>query len=760
MKFFFCEGCGKRITDAEIERGDGKDKKLKGVYCKACAVGVLTMETLPLTDDQAKDILGQPSPPTKPALMAASSKGFARRGSSAIRLPLGEPGAKRKVQRDSSHSYQPQTQTRKRNSPASWILPLGFGVAAFIIGVVFLAVNSGKQSASGRKVAPRVHQNARPRQPLSTQSTVGKDADQPSPSPWSDASRPLSTRDGELGSNVVEERSEIEEENAGSSGALEAEAPAEVDPEKVGKNSTPSSETKEPGPSNSLPEDKSDVALRLPEPARALAGAATVAAPKPDRSAFDQHFDALVSRVRTSDFDAALAQSRKMAADEKLADWQASMLGLPKALSFLVLAQKERLQSVKKLKGKTVSLDTIKGLRKGFIKDVDGEKITVQARFQINGAWKVGQVRVVPLSELTAGAWSRIHPEREPAQPPEWVARFLSKIALNAFDEAAKSLAGFEGHPLHAAMKHALDRRLRQRRERQAREAWVAILKRDVEKVSDKDAREVLAQVDAYESEYKGTAWWAESESQRTALREKMAVIAMAFEKNLKRLLHGVAKVEDARRMRVSLDYDFKHKAQVKDWGVGKAGAWEDKGTVKRGSDGGIYLSPGGGNAGCLVMKAFEMEDLSVKLDYTIKSFGNHGAVLLRIGREATTEDAGIFIVQMKPDWQKTSVGHLEIKADLQKGKAPETERKPHAIPAQGSIEIVVKDGRIKVVLADGFTMERNLPKAPLLPLIGIGGGTHIMYNVNRVQVTGNLDRTWFKSGVDEHVRKSKLESE
>jgi len=43
-KFYFCETCGKRVTDVEIEQGDGRDKKLKGFYCKDCAIGVNTIE--------------------------------------------------------------------------------------------------------------------------------------------------------------------------------------------------------------------------------------------------------------------------------------------------------------------------------------------------------------------------------------------------------------------------------------------------------------------------------------------------------------------------------------------------------------------------------------------------------------------------------------------------------------------------------------------------------------------------------------------
>ncbi|MCZ7644657.1 MAG: LamG domain-containing protein [Planctomycetota bacterium] len=59
MKFYFCEKCGKRLTDAEIQSGQARDKKLKGVFCADCAVGVLTMESLPVSEESARKILAQ-----------------------------------------------------------------------------------------------------------------------------------------------------------------------------------------------------------------------------------------------------------------------------------------------------------------------------------------------------------------------------------------------------------------------------------------------------------------------------------------------------------------------------------------------------------------------------------------------------------------------------------------------------------------------------------------------------------------------------
>jgi DNA-directed RNA polymerase subunit RPC12/RpoP len=61
-KFYFCETCGKRITDRQILEGLGRDKKLKGVYCKDCAVGVMTMEF-----GAIKEV------PSKPVTLSSSS---------------------------------------------------------------------------------------------------------------------------------------------------------------------------------------------------------------------------------------------------------------------------------------------------------------------------------------------------------------------------------------------------------------------------------------------------------------------------------------------------------------------------------------------------------------------------------------------------------------------------------------------------------------------------------------------------------------
>ncbi len=52
MNFWFCETCGKRLTDQDLEAGKARDKKLKGVYCADCATGISTQEMAIVTDAQ------------------------------------------------------------------------------------------------------------------------------------------------------------------------------------------------------------------------------------------------------------------------------------------------------------------------------------------------------------------------------------------------------------------------------------------------------------------------------------------------------------------------------------------------------------------------------------------------------------------------------------------------------------------------------------------------------------------------------------
>ncbi|HYG73400.1 MAG TPA: hypothetical protein VEK08_00100 [Planctomycetota bacterium] len=59
-RFWFCETCGKRLTNFDVASGDARDKKLRGVFCADCAVGVTTTEFTAIVPTNNKREFTQP----------------------------------------------------------------------------------------------------------------------------------------------------------------------------------------------------------------------------------------------------------------------------------------------------------------------------------------------------------------------------------------------------------------------------------------------------------------------------------------------------------------------------------------------------------------------------------------------------------------------------------------------------------------------------------------------------------------------------
>ncbi len=98
MKFYFCESCGKRVTELDIESGQASDKALNGVYCKGCAAGVKTQNVL-------EEAMGRDKPPSQKSPTASArfkkssssqnirTKGLSEKGTP--RFGSSRPGSKR-----------------------------------------------------------------------------------------------------------------------------------------------------------------------------------------------------------------------------------------------------------------------------------------------------------------------------------------------------------------------------------------------------------------------------------------------------------------------------------------------------------------------------------------------------------------------------------------------------------------------------------------------------------------------------------------
>ena len=62
MGFYFCEDCGKRVTESDLKAGQGRNKQMKGVFCRACSEKVLTVQFEAVSADE-----DEPAPRKTPA---------------------------------------------------------------------------------------------------------------------------------------------------------------------------------------------------------------------------------------------------------------------------------------------------------------------------------------------------------------------------------------------------------------------------------------------------------------------------------------------------------------------------------------------------------------------------------------------------------------------------------------------------------------------------------------------------------------------
>ena len=110
-KFWFCESCGKRLDENDLREGEAKDKKLKGVFCRSCAVGVSTMSADVITLDT----------------ISATKKKGAKRGGKDSEIGV-RPAAPRRVTATAAVSSTARSKSQ------------GGLAAAVVAGVIVLAV--------------------------------------------------------------------------------------------------------------------------------------------------------------------------------------------------------------------------------------------------------------------------------------------------------------------------------------------------------------------------------------------------------------------------------------------------------------------------------------------------------------------------------------------------------------------------------------------------------------------------------------------
>lgn len=522
MKFYFCEACGRRVTEKDVEGGQARDKKLKGVYCRECAIGVTTMDTLPLSDEEAKKTLAEEAP----------QKPRPRRSTGAAAAP--RAGGKRSSSRSSQSHLQPPA--ARRGFPVVMV-GSGAGVLALILVIAVAKRNTeaprkpaaGNQTPRERKVAEPIS-NPSPRR--FTEPAVKK-PDQPAPAsgevsitPSQRLERELSKLDPEnragrialaetfikengdaaLSSRQREELERLRAAVASSSPGAERKDPTESDTKTPGVGAD-TEKTDEKAPA------EKKVSPKPERPAQPLPG------PRPHEIAFDTHLEALLTALAGWQIADAERVAEKMMADPQVGVWRAAAECVPGAVAVLKKESTARDVALKGLIGKDVRLRTRKRVLKGVVVGVKGEDLQLKSRFFIDGKPKVGKASTVSMSELADGELARLLKIPKPATPVEWAARALRELAAQRIDaaDAALKQCTATGFALEPPLRRRWEEQKKGVEEAKAERFWTDFEKHSLKELAREPARLLLKRLVSFRVELGKTAY----ATQRTGEIEK-----------------------------------------------------------------------------------------------------------------------------------------------------------------------------------------------------------------------------------------------
>lgn len=483
MKFYFCEGCGKRITENQIASGQARDKKLRGVYCTTCAGGVSTLDTLPLSNEEAKKLLknksdSEPAPQGPGPSVGELKRRRAGRRTSSYRLP--------KVDRESgSHSARQPTQS------ASSIVPFVVVGALIAIGVAVFLLMGGEGESDRKRVAQKkaVHESEDSKALAASPST------QPKPGPrHSSGTGPktnATTEEAHAG-GVKTPRQEPPKEGVETPAKEEVALPLEPEKGTEQKKKEPKPDEAQPASATEeKPQPSGEKKVeKPPKPARAPEA---IAAVERHLNAIRKHLKPPMNLKAAS--DAALVMAQDPALGSELGAGKATLA----VIKVLTDRQAARVEALKKLIGKKVPLVQI-GARRAKpveIAEVGEAAVKIKTSYTINNQVKTRNSEI-PLNRISENSWQRVLPPKGPDTADEWMAPALMGWARGSTNEFAPAIEAAPDHPLVFYLQRERERIEMGQREFEAREMWTKIEK----KMEEKKWKECMAEVGIFVEKY------------------------------------------------------------------------------------------------------------------------------------------------------------------------------------------------------------------------------------------------------------------
>jgi hypothetical protein len=338
----------------------------------------------------------------------------------------------------------------------------------------------------------------------------------------------------------------------------------------------------------------------------------------------------------------------------------------------------------------------------------------MQAQFVINKQVRLGNIFEIRVQDLTARERARIHPPRNPSSAEGWAGRALMRMAKGDLEGAKSDLSEVKAGPLAAPLARRLEKELRARLEAEAKKTWAAFRERAAADVNDEQARALLKELAAWERDYAGTDASAALSKEREGVRERLRMIALAFEKRVAKLFKGRILAAEPRTGTVTVHYDFEDREQIKDFRFGRP----DKINEKILSGGRLVFQYSG--IGDLYTERFSCEDIEVSYRFAYRKAG--GSIERRPMQVLFGSENACHFSQWPGAcslWQKRPGGKKG--AGIARGKLESYEKGKLVIQKKGKRFTVLEGGK-KVL--EGSAHEN--PGGDYLGLGGIGHRFHL----------------------------------
>jgi hypothetical protein len=261
------------------------------------------------------------------------------------------------------------------------------------------------------------------------------------------------------------------------------------------------------------------------------------------------------------------------------------------------------------------ALDTLVGTRirvrtpdlrvSGKITKVEGESLSIQRIFQINGQERAGSVATVAFTALPAEQRKRLLDLPEPARDAEQIGAAIAFLGAGRLDKAANRVGRIKDPEQRAVMAWYVTIRQWRDREHAARTEWEKLGAAGRAASTSEAARPVWRAVQSFDKTYQGTREHWRIRKERKKLNAKLKVLSEGQEEIVRRVFGDSVKAFDPVTHRLRLHLNFRNKRHVDLLKRSSAGVCAHVGSISVNKN---------NSPGILFTRAFATRELEVTL--------------------------------------------------------------------------------------------------------------------------------------------------